>query len=193
MATAAGKSFLATWLSSGSAVAANDENMEGMGQTGAETATAAPYRPQFFNPQQFSNVEILTEMIIPEDDQPGAKSARVADYIDFLVFSAADFEPELQKAWTEGLALLYRLSKQQFDGTFAGISDAQRQALMTAMSLPETDPHAEHEGFAFFRLLKDTTVEAFYSSRIGLIDVLEYKGLTYLKSFPGCTHLEHQA
>ena len=34
-----------------------------------------------------------------------------------------------------------------------------------------TDPQAKHEGFAFFRLVKETTVEGFYSSRIGLMDV----------------------
>jgi hypothetical protein len=27
---------------------------------------------------------------------------------------------------------------------------------------------------------------------VGLIDVLEYKGLAYLSEFPACTHREHQ-
>jgi len=35
------------------------------------------------------------------------------------------------------------------------------------------------------------TVRAFYTSRVGLIDVLEYKGNTYLTEFPGCAHPEH--
>jgi hypothetical protein len=41
-------------------------------------------------------------------------------------------------------------------------------------------------------LIKDMTVRAFYTSRVGLIDVLEYKGNAYLTQFPGCTHSEHQ-
>jgi len=36
------------------------------------------------------------------------------------------------------------------------------------------------------------TVEGFYTSEVGLIDVLEFQGNTYLSEFPGCTHPEHQ-
>jgi hypothetical protein len=191
MASTAGQEFLAGWLPSSSVLAGNAESMEGMHHPIAEEAPSAPYMPQFFKPEEFSNLEILTEMIIPEDDKPGAKAARVADYIDFVVFSAAEFEPALQKEWAEGLVMLDRLCKQQFGHSFAEISDGQRHSLLTAMSRPETDPRAKHEGFAFFRLLKESTVEGFYSSRAGLMEALEYKGLTYLKSFPGCTHPEH--
>jgi hypothetical protein len=162
-------------------------------ETEDSTTPAAPYVPQFFNSQEFLNIEILTEMIIPRDDKPGAKDARVADFIDFLVFSAAEFEPAMQTEWKDGLTLLERLSQKEFGDTFAKISDEQRTRLITEMSLPESDPNAKHEGFAFFRLAKEATVEGFYTSRVGLMEALEYKGLTYLSSFPGCTHPEHQS
>jgi len=59
---------------------------------------------------------------------------------------------------------------------------------------PERDRGAgpKHPGYAFYQLVKGMTVEGFYTSRIGLIDVLEYQGLTFLSEFPGCTHPEHQ-
>ena len=44
----------------------------------------------------------------------------------------------------------------------------------------------------FFQQLKDMTVEGFYTSKIGLIDVLDYQGMNYMADFPGCTHPEHQ-
>jgi hypothetical protein len=37
------------------------------------------------------------------------------------------------------------------------------------------------------------TVEGFYTSKIGLIDVLDFQGLNYMADFSGCTHPEHQA
>jgi hypothetical protein len=43
------------------------------------------YKPLFFSSQHFQMVEHLAEMIIPEDDTPGAKSAGVAEFIDFMV------------------------------------------------------------------------------------------------------------
>jgi hypothetical protein len=190
-ASVAGQQFLAGWLPSAS-VLASDE-MAGMNMAVPLQEQAPPYVPQFFSCEEFSNVDILSEMIIPRDDKPGAHDARVADYIDFLVLSAAEFEPSMQKEWKQGLALLDQLSKRDFGKGFAAISDDQRLQLVTAMSQPEVDPKAQHEGFPFFRLVKEVTVEGFYTSRAGLIEALDYKGLTYRTSFPGCTHPEHQS
>ena len=147
---------------------------------------------QFFKPDEFRTVEILTEMIIPTDDQPGAKEARVADYIDFVVYSAAEFEPSLQKQWNAGLGVLDELSRKKYGKSFSDITPSQREELLTEMSVPERDPKARHPGFPFYRLLKGMTLEAFFTSKVGLIDFLEYKGLTFLTDFPGCTHPEHQ-
>ena len=189
MASVAGQEFLAGWLPSARLLGADPAHMRSM----QEAEDTAPYVPRFFNSQEFLNIEILTEMILPRDEKPGAKDARVADYIDFLVFSSAEFEPVMQTEWKDGLALLERLSQKEFGDDFGKISDEQRTRLLTAMSLPESDPNAKHEGFAFFRLAKEATVEGFYTSRVGLMEALEYKGLTYLSSFPGCTHPEHQS
>ena len=45
----------------------------------------AIYRPQFFTPAEYSMVERLAEIIIPNDGTPGAKEAGVAEFIDFMV------------------------------------------------------------------------------------------------------------
>jgi Gluconate 2-dehydrogenase subunit 3 len=196
-ASAAGAEFLANWLPGGREALAASAPAGLVPITGASQSTAAasakPYVPQFFKPDEFRTVEILTEMIIPTDDQPGAKEAKVADYIDFVVYSAAEFEPSLQKHWIDGLALLSELSSKKYGSSFSDISASQREELLTQMSLPEHDPKAEHPGFPFYRLLKSMTLEAFFTSKVGLIDFLEYKGLTFLTEFPGCTHSEHQA
>ena len=47
--------------------------------------SAGSYKPLFFSPQHYRMVEHLAEMIIPEDDSPGAKQAGVAEFIDFMV------------------------------------------------------------------------------------------------------------
>jgi len=192
MASVAGREFFATWFPSSTVMAADTSDLQGMRHGVVATTSATPYLPQFFKPQEFRNIGILTEMIIPRDDKPGAKDARVADYIDFLVFSSSEFEPGMQKDWADGLTVLERHSQKEFGLAFAEISDEQRHSLLTAMSLPETNPDAHHEGYAFFRLVKETTVEGFYTSRIGLMNALEYKGLSFLMAFPGCTHPEHQ-
>ena len=193
-ASAAGREFLAVWLPSPAPHATGRNNLvtlHGMDHSAAEES-AAPYVPQFFKPGEFKTVEFLAEMIIPADDKPGAKEAKVANYIDFVVFSAREFEPSLQREWMDGLVVLDRESQKQFGKVFRMASMAERENLLTEMSLPERDPRARHEGYEFFRLVKNMTVEGFYTSRIGLIDVLDFQGMNYMSQFPGCTHPEHQ-
>jgi gluconate 2-dehydrogenase gamma chain len=193
-ATVAGRQFLASWLPI--QVARGDENrlvnIAGMHHQETEVEPAVAYTPQFFKPDEFKTVEILTAMIIPTDEAPGAKEARVAEYVDFVVFSAAEFRPGLQKDWVEGLEYLERESQRRFGKTFRDAAESDRVKLLTEMSGPERDATLHHEGFAFFTIVKEMTVEGFYTSKIGLIDVLDFQGLNYMADFPGCTHPEHQ-
>jgi len=212
-ATAAGREFLANWLPSASSLSGASRSgdlvsMPGMHHGPPPPQPAEPYSPRFFKPDEFETVEILTEMIIPTDAKPGAKEAQVANYIDFVVFSAAEFEPSLQREWNDGLAWLDRESKRLHGKAFRELASQDREKLMTDMSLPERESTSRrsqiaatetaatekeaHPGFRLYRLVKEMTVDGFYSSRVGLIDVLEYKGRTFLSEFPGCTHPEHQ-
>jgi gluconate 2-dehydrogenase gamma chain len=193
-ASAAGREFLASWLPM--QLVRGDEHrapvtISAMHHEIQEPEPVATYSPQFFNADEFRTVEILAAMIIPTDDAPGAKEAQVANYIDFVVFSAAEFEPVLQMKWIDGLALLERESQRLFSKSFREADEADRTKLLMDMSAPERDPKAKHEGFAFFSAVKEMTVEGFYTSKIGLIDVLDYQGMNYMSDFPGCTHPEH--
>jgi gluconate 2-dehydrogenase gamma chain len=198
--TIAGQQFLTGWLPSFAANSApggetdgSPHAMRGMARSPlAQSEDAAPYSPRFFKPGEYKTVETLTELIIPSDDTPGAKEAQVARYIDFVVSAAAEFKPSLQREWTQGLELLDRLSQDKYQKAFPEIPATDQGTLLMAMSLPEREPGASHPGFAFYSLVKDMTVEGFYTSRVGLIDVLGYKGLAILSEFPGCTHPEHQ-
>ena len=195
-ASAAGREFLASWLPIPVA-SANGQNdlatIHGMNHSRAGAEAAAKYVPQFFKPEQFATVKLLAEMILPTDDDPGAKEAKVGDYIDFVVFSAREFEPSMQREWIEGLAFLDREGQKQFGKPFRSSAETDRVKLLTEMSVPERDPTAHHQGYSFFRLVKDMTVEGFYTSKVGLIDVLNYQGMNYMAEFPGCTHPEHQS
>jgi gluconate 2-dehydrogenase gamma chain len=188
-ASAAGREFLAGWLPVGGLASGG---LVWIANLPEDKETAASYSPQFFHAAEYRTVQALTERIVPSDDTPGAKEARVAEYIDFVVFSAAEFKPSLQTEWREGLAYLDGESQKRFTSSFAEAAEADRIRLLEEMSAPERDPRLEHPGFPFFRLAKEMTVEGFYTSKVGLIDVLDYQGMNYQADFPGCTHPEHQ-
>ena len=169
-ATLAGQSFFAAWLA-----AAHDHGASAP----PEPERWKDYQPQFFAAEEFGILDAFTAILIPSDETPGAREAHVAAFIDFVVFSAADYAPEMQREWRDGMAWLKRLR-------FDRLAPEEQTALIEKMSEPES------HGLRTFRLVKHMTVYAFYTSRVGLIDNLEYKGLAYLTEFPGCTHPEHR-
>src|SRR6266705_1232308 len=149
--TAAGREFLESWLLRQPTDAATSPELAGLHHHAPpeEPRSTTPYVPQFFKPDEYRTVEALTEIIIPTDDKPGAKEAEAARFIDFLVFSAAEFRPSMQKEWRAGLATLDRLSRGKFSRPFVELSEDERVALLTEMSLPERDPKRSHDGYEF--------------------------------------------
>ncbi len=178
--TAAGQTFLALWISS-----VHAQERHSHSSPPPQPAFPNDYPPRFFSPEQFKILQAYTEILIPTDETPGAREAHVAHYIDFVVAAAQEFAPEMQRQWREALAWL---SAQRF----LDLTPAQRLALVEGMAAPERDRSAQHDGFAVYSLIKEMTVFAFYTSRAGLVDNLEYQGLAYLTEFPACTHAEHR-
>ena len=87
-------------------------------------------------PAQYATVERLVEAILPTDERsPGAKDARVADYMDLLL---AEADEGLRKDWLAGLAALDAESTKRFGRGFAKLDPAQTDALLTDISTYET-------------------------------------------------------
>jgi hypothetical protein len=77
------------------------------------------------------------------------------------------------------------------EGGFHAADRTARAALIEAMSKPERDRAATHPLYSAYRLIKQQNTFAFYTSRAGLIEALDYRGNSYNLQFPACTHPEH--
>jgi gluconate 2-dehydrogenase subunit 3-like protein len=137
---------------------------------------------RFFTPDEFVMVDELSELIIPADEHsPGARAAKVAEYIDLRLAESFGDEPKLQ--WREGLKLVDQISAEAHGRPFMQTSQDQRVAVLTRMARNESNPEKPEE--KFFVELKSRVARAYYTSKIGIHDELEYKGNTYLKEFAG--------
>ena len=146
-----------------------------------QAGNAAPSLKVLSTPD-FQALEVLVEAIIPADERsPGAKEARVADYIDLLL-SESDDEVALQ--WMGGLAALNREAEQRFRRPFVGLDAAQVDSVLAAISKNELDPATPLEHF--FVMTKQATIRGYYSSEIGIHRELRYKGNQFLQEFVGC-------
>ncbi len=143
---------------------------------------------KFFTETENRMVIALSEQIIPADDHsPGAKAARVNEYIDTIISVSPDATKD---AWREGLQAINQKSNEMFGKAFLDTTAEQQIALLTEISKNERSPQTAVENF--FRRMKNSTIDGYYTSKIGIHEELKYKGNSYLKEYPGCTHPEHQ-
>jgi hypothetical protein len=142
------------------------------------------YEPKFFGRDDFAALQAFTEILIPTDDTPGAREARCAHFIDFLLQASAAVDPKMERQWRTAMLALH-------DAGFHSADAKAREALVAAMSRPERERGATHPAYFAHRLIKQQNTFAFYTSRQGLIEALDYRGNSFNVTFPACDHPEH--
>ena len=149
--------------------------------TRIQETNAAPQLKVLSRPQ-FATLEVLVDAIIPTDDRsPGAKQARVADYIDLLL---SEVDRELTLQWIGGLAALDAEATSRFRAPFAKLGSDQVDTILQHISRNEKAPQTPLE--TFFVMVKQATIRGYYTSEIGIHQDLRYKGNQFLKEFVGC-------
>ena len=106
---------------------------------------------QFFSPPDALEIESVAAQIIPSDDAPGAREARVIYFIDRALMT---FDVDKQLAYTQGLEDLQQKTLELFPVTdrFSSLSSVQQIQLLTAI---------EHTGF--FELVRLHTIMGYLS------------------------------
>lgn len=159
----------------------------------AEAAAALPdpdWKPLFFDSHQNESVVALTELIIPETETPGAKSALVNRFIDLLL---NEEETDKQKSFIQGLAWIDGRSLKVHGKPFVELGAERQVELLTPLADPGNVTPEDRPGVQFFQELKGLTIYGYYTSQAGLERELEYGGDDYHTEFPGaCRHPEHQ-
>lgn len=166
-------------------------------------SASPPYKPLFFSTNQFRMVEHLAEMIIPEDDTPGAKKAGVAEFIDFMVANrvpvsasrdvrttqdAIEMGLEGQNRFLSGLDWMNAHSQSEFGHAFMECSPDQQNSLLEEIAYKSKFKPTTESGREFFQFFRDYTVVGYYTTKIGL-QSLGYPGLrTVWDAMPGCSH-----
>ena len=132
------------------------------------------------DPHQNATVATISELIIPQTDTPGAKAARVNEFIDLIV---ADWYDEQEKStFLTGLADIDQRSQSSFGKDFVGCSDKQQIQILNDLdeeSRVKSEPAVRHsarntapEEKPFFFMIKQLTLIGYYTSEIGFVQEL---------------------
>src|SRR5450432_3668371 len=132
-------------------------------------ALAAPSpaqgQPIFLTAAELECLTALAEAIIPRTDTPGAADAGVPATIDRRLAAS----PQLAERFRSGMKALDADARSRFGAAFSALTRQQQVELLT--------PRGEDP---FFRLVKDMTVEGYYTSKEGLSEELGWHGNTFL-------------
>ncbi len=145
-------------------------------------------QPRFFNKTDFATISRIADLIIPRTDSPGAIDADVPAYIDLVIARNTD----QQLAVADGLRWLDSEADRIAGKKFLDLSEKEQLSILEPLceAADASSGLARGRTVQFFSLIKSLTADGYYTSRIGLIEELQYKGNSALSSFPDCTH-EH--
>ena len=176
-----------------------------------DPSLASPdWKPKFFDEHENETVVVLSDLIIPATDTPGAREAQVNRFID--LYLAAE-SAETQKQYLQALASLDGFCLAKYTKPFTGLTRSEQDEVLTllthrpaalrrrssgASATQSSDqigadrpssPELAH-GIQQFRILKGSIVEAYYSSEIGALQELKYQTNPMQPEFPGCQNPE---
>jgi len=163
---------------------------------------ASGYALRTLDPHQNEMVVAMIDQIIPETDTPGAKAARVNEFIDVILTEWANDEE--RRNFLDGLSDVDKQSKALFSKDFSAAFPDQQLTLLRSMDEAsavirartqhkDRPPYWEPEGRDnqlqddFFTVFKRLTVHGYYTSEIGFTQELKLQIIPGAQH--GCTHV----
>ncbi len=145
-----------------------------------QSANGGSYTPKALNDHEYRTLVRLTDFIVPvENGKPGAVAAGAAAWIDMLASENA----QLKSIYTRGLGWIDEAMKKRGAADFVSATPEQQTPLLDLVAYrrnqsPELDP-----GIQFFTMARRMTVDAFYTSEIGIADI-DYRGNRPQATYP---------
>jgi hypothetical protein len=161
------------------------------------THPAPAYALRTLDAHQNDLVVAMIDQIIPATDTPGAKGARVNEFIDVILTEWANDEE--RRNFLSGLADVEKQSNALFGKNFTDASSEQQITLLRSLDEAAAVARARLEGKTrppfwepegrdtqmqddFFTVFKKMTVHGYYTSEIGFSQELK------LQIIPGAQH-----
>ena len=138
-------------------------------------------------PETRSLLAEIAETIIPKTDTPGAKEAKVEDFIVTMLNDC--YKTTDQQLALDGLKKIDAASEKQYKKPFVEISAEQKTALLTEIdkervAYNKRDNKKEGDPTHYFQMLKELTLLGYFTSEAGATKALRYVPVP--GKFEGC-------
>lgn len=128
-----------------------------------------------FSPDEISFLNEVGETILPATSTPGAKEAKVGEFMSVYVTDC--YEAKDQTIFKEGFTKLDEASKTKNGKSFMDSTPEQRHALLVDLD-KETKEYQKakkpEDPNHYFRMMKELTLLGFFTSEVGATKALRY-------------------
>ncbi len=141
------------------------------------------YQPKILNPHEWQTVQVLSDWILPADENSGSASdADVPEFLDdWLDFQRGDLLTEMRF----GLAWLDTACLHAFQHNFMDCAPNQQSQILDRIAYAQKAAPEDARAVEFFNRLRDLVLSGYYTSEMGIRD-LPYLGNEPQASWQGC-------
>ena len=128
-----------------------------------------------FSASDISFLDEVAETILPATGTPGAKAAKVGEFMTVIVRDC--YEEKDQKVFMEGLQKLDAASKTKNSKSFMESTPEQRHDLLVALDAEAKEYQKnkkKDDANHYFRMMKEMTLWGYFTSEIGATKALRY-------------------
>lgn len=128
-----------------------------------------------FSPDDISFLDEVGDTIIPATDTPGAKDAKIGDFMHTIVRDC--YNEKQQKIFVDGMGTLNQASKQKNGKYFLEASPVDRKALLIELDKEQAAYMAKkkpEDPAHYFRMMKELTIWGYFTSEPGATQALRY-------------------
>lgn len=121
-----------------------------------------------FSESDVAYLDEIAETILPATQTPGAKAARVGQFMTVMVNDC--YEEKDRKAFRKGMDDLNKRADKEYDNNFMRITPQQRHALLVKLDGEQkeyTKTKKEEDAAHYFRMMKELTLLGYFTSEIG--------------------------
>lgn len=148
---------------------------------GAEMFLQAGCKPatknvsDLFQSDNVAYMNEIAETILPETSTPGAKAAKVGDFMAVMVRDC--YTPEDQQVFIDGLSKVNDESEKMYSKKYMELDAKQRTAVLTALDVEQrkyAEEKEEGQPNHYFRMMKELTLLGYFTSEVGATKALRY-------------------
>lgn len=125
--------------------------------------------------EQMAFLDEVAETIIPTTTTPGAKAAKVGEFMNTMVVDC--YEEKDQKVFLEGLAKIDEASQAAYKKDFLSITPEQRKEMLSKIDKEAVDygkSKKPEDPTHYFSLMKQLTLLGYFTSEVGATQALRY-------------------